>query len=231
MQQIRIFWAGDSTVKQNLYRTYPQTGIGQVMNRFFKREVQIYNYAQNGRSTKSFIEEGRLELIDKELKKGDFLFIQFGHNDSKPEVERGTEPNTTFKEYLMKYIEVARKHEAIPVLITPVTRRQFNEQEELVASHGEYPKAMRELAKKEQVALIDLTQKSEELVQKVGAEYSKRWYMMFEAGVFENEPYCRGLNDTTHLQYEGAVVMGKLIAEGLVELGEVYENLIDSEAF
>ena len=230
MKEIRIFWAGDSTVKQNFYNTYPQTGIGQVMNRYFKREVQVYNYAQNGRSTKSFIEEGHLALIDKELSEGDYFFIQFGHNDSKPDEERRTEPDTTFKENLKKYIQVARSHNATPVLITPASRRHFNENGEFIPSHGEYPRAMREVAVEENVSLIDLNKKSEQLVSETGDEASKKWYMIFDAGIYEKEAYCNGLLDNTHFQYEGAMVMGKLVAESLLELGGEYSELIEKEA-
>lgn len=230
MKEIRIFWAGDSTVKQNFRNKYPQTGIGQVMNRYFKREVQVYNYAQNGRSTKSFIEEGHLEKIESELKEGDYLFIQFGHNDSKEDPLRRTEPDTTFKDYLKQYIQVARNHGAKPVLITPAGRRHFSEDGTYLPSHGEYPKAMREVAAMEQVPLIDLTAKSEAFLTKTGDEASKKLYMIFEAGRYPQEEYRNGLFDNTHFQYEGAMVMGGFVAQGLWELGEEYRELLENEA-
>ena len=124
----KIFWAGDSTVKQNNYTSFPQTGIGQAFALFIKQSIRIENYAQNGRSTRSFIAEGRLDAIDKRIGEGDFLFIQFGHNDEKKQdPSRYTESFGSYQENLLKFIDVARKHGAHPVLITPLYRRKFNE--------------------------------------------------------------------------------------------------------
>lgn len=119
-----IFWAGDSTVKQNSVWTYPQTGIGQVFDRYVKRyHVQIENYAENGRSTKQFIDEGRLALIYDRISEGDFLFVQFGHNDEKASdpallypTRRASSPAN-----LEKFVNVARNKKATPVFITPLT--------------------------------------------------------------------------------------------------------------
>ncbi|MGN0779629.1 MAG: GDSL family lipase, partial [Aristaeellaceae bacterium] len=119
-----IFWAGDSTVKQNSIETYPQTGIGQVFDRFVRRyEVQVENYAENGRSTRQFIDEGRLAVIYDRITEGDFLFIQFGHNDEKvQDPARYTDPDTDFPVNLGKFVNVARNKKATPVFITPLTR-------------------------------------------------------------------------------------------------------------
>ena len=122
----KIFWAADSTVQTNDFTTYPQTGIGQVFPLFVKNEYQIVNHAKNGRSTKSFMDEGRLKAIEEKIGAGDFLFIQFGHNDEKSQdPARYTEPFSTFMENLEIFINVARKHGAYPVLITPLERRCF----------------------------------------------------------------------------------------------------------
>ena len=116
-----IYWAGDSTVQTNDYTTYPQNGIGQIFPIFLKEEYRVENHAKNGRSTKSFMDEGRLAAIDEKIEEGDFLFIQFGHNDEKDEdPSRYTTPFGTFQENLKIYIETARKHGAYPVLITPL---------------------------------------------------------------------------------------------------------------
>jgi len=121
---VRIFWAADSTVQTNDITTYPQTGIGQVFSLYTRDGVVVSNHAKNGRSTKSFMDEGRLDVIDGQISEGDFLFIQFGHNDEKNEdPTRYTEPYSTFMENLKAYIDVARKHKANPVLITPLKRR------------------------------------------------------------------------------------------------------------
>ena len=124
----RIFWAGDSTVKQNDFTSYPQCGIGQGFSLFVKKEILIVNRAENGRSTKSFIDEGRLEFIKENIRKGDFLFIQFGHNDEKNDPLRYTDPQTTFKENLRTFIDTARNAGAYPLLITPLYRRLFAEE-------------------------------------------------------------------------------------------------------
>ena len=114
----KIFWAADSTVQTNDFTKYPQTGIGQVFPLFVKNEYQIVNHAKNGRSTKSFMDEGRLKAIEEQIGAGDFLFIQFGHNDEKKEdPTRFTEPFSTYMENLETFIRVARDHSAYPVLI------------------------------------------------------------------------------------------------------------------
>ncbi|MBN2221171.1 MAG: rhamnogalacturonan acetylesterase, partial [Vallitaleaceae bacterium] len=158
----RVYWAGDSTVKENNFTTYPQTGIGQVMKLFLKKEVEIYNHAENGRSTKSFIDESRLATIYNDLREGDFLLIQFGHNDAKQEdTSRFTEPFGEYQENLEKFINVARNRKAYPVLITPLCRRWFLENGEMDSNiHGDYPIAMMEVAKKLQVPLINLYEAS-----------------------------------------------------------------------
>ena len=107
----KIVYAGDSTVAFNKIYTYPQTGMSQGLLLYLKDEVGMKSFAVNGRSTKSFIDQGRLEKIDKVLEKGDFLLIQFGHNDEKDDPLRHTDPFTTYQENLMKFIETARRHE------------------------------------------------------------------------------------------------------------------------
>ena len=131
----RIFWAADSTVQTNDYTTYPQTGIGQVFPLFVKPEYQVCNHAKNGRSTKSFMDEGRLKAIEEKIGAGDFLFIQFGHNDEKKEdPTRYTEPFSTYMENLETFIRVAKDHSAYPVLITPLERRCFMDEKHLGSS-------------------------------------------------------------------------------------------------
>lgn len=221
----RIFWAGDSTVKQNDYTTYPQTGIGQGMSLFLKKEIFVINYAENGRSTKSFIEEGRLDQIDSELKEGDFLFIQFGHNDEKPDVARHTDAYTTYQENLKKFIEVAHKHKAVPVLITSLYRRLFDENGILIdGTHQNYPDAMIDLGKQLSVPVIDLCSLSKSLIQDAGTEKSKRWFLHIPANVYSHFP--DGKQDNSHLQYEGAVTFSGLIANELRNLGGSYEELL-----
>ena len=221
-----IYWAGDSTVQYNGIKTYPQTGIGQVFNLFIKPEIMISNHAKNGRSTKSFIDESRLEPIYDSITEGDFLFIQFGHNDEKKDdPARYTEPFGEFVENLEKFVNVARNKKAHPVIITPVERRNFIDVSTPTEfNHDEYVKAMKQTAEKLNVALIDLNSMSREELKKKGVEASKDWYMHLPEGVY---PYhMEGLADNTHLKYAGAVAYAGCIARGLKELGGIYEELL-----
>lgn len=222
----RIFWAGDSTVQTNDITTYPQTGIGQVFSLYIKESITVCNHAKNGRSTKSFLDEGRLEPIAKEIGAGDYLFIQFGHNDEKiQDPARYTEPFGTYKENLKLFIDTARSRGAKPVLITPLERRCFTDEKHLDAgAHGEYVAAMKETAKQENVPIIDLYSQSRMEMEKVGAEESMKWFMNLEPGEYLSCP--EGKEDNTHLKYEGAVRFAGLVAKGLKELGGEYRELL-----
>ena len=225
----KIFWAGDSTVQTNNYTTYPQTGIGQVFSLFIKKEYQVVNHAKNGRSTKSFMDEGRLKAIEEQISVGDFLFIQFGHNDEKIEdPDRYTEPFSTFMENLEIYIKVALDHSAYPVLITPLERRCFKDVKHLgIGAHSDYVAAMKQTAEKCNVPLIDLYSMSRMELKKAGEKQSRKWYMYFPAGVYPN--HMEESKDNTHLRYEGAVHFASLIAKGLKEQGGLYANLLLDE--
>lgn len=223
----RIFWAGDSTVQYNDFTTFPQTGIGQVMRLFIKEEVEIKNHAKNGRSTKSFIDESRLATIYNEITEGDFLFIQFGHNDQKKEdPNRYADPFGEYQINLEKFVNVARNKKAHPVLITPITRRNFTDEKTLDQnSHGDYPLAMIEIGKRLDVPVIDLFSMSKKFVEAKGDEGSKKYFMHLKPGEYIN--YKDGLNtDNTHLQYEGAVAFANMIAIGLKNLGGIYKELL-----
>lgn len=225
----KIFWAADSTVQNNDVTTYPQTGIGQVFPMYVKEGMFVLNHAKNGRSTKSFIDEGRLEAIDREIGEGDFLFIQFGHNDEKIEdPTRYTEPFSTYIDNLETYIKVARKHGANPVLITPIERRLFDENDELMESmHTDYVEAMKQTAEKNNVPLVNLFTMSRAALEQAGEKESRKWHMFFDAGLYENYP--EGKQDNTHLRYEGALLYAGLIAKGLYALGGIYAELIVDE--
>lgn len=227
MSKKRIFWAGDSTVQFNSIVTYPQTGIGQVMPLYLSEDVEVHNHAKNGRSTKSFISDGRLKEIEKEISEGDFLFIQFGHNDEKEsDPERFTRPDVEFKENLFKYIAVAENAKAYPVFITPLTRRTYVSSHKLDAGfHLPYVNAMKEISKEKNIPLVDLYSMSREGVEKAGEEVTYNWYMHVPARVYPYKP--DGLDtDNTHLQYAGAVIFAGMIAKGLMMLGGRYAELI-----
>jgi beta-xylosidase/lysophospholipase L1-like esterase len=222
----RILWAGDSTVKQNDITTYPQTGIGQVMHLYLKKDVTILNYAENGRSTKSFIDEGRLEQIDCIIQPNDFLLIQFGHNDQKLEdPSRYTKAFGEYQTNLQLFLDTALHHCAHPVLVTPLYRRYFDEADQIKKDvHFDYPTAMKALALEQGIPIIDLCEASKALLARTGDEPSKRWFMHLKSGEFENYP--DGITDNTHLRYDGAVVMAGLVAEGLARLGGIYSELL-----
>lgn len=225
----KIFWAGDSTVQTNDYRTYPQTGIGQVFPLFLKDGYSVENHAKNGRSTKSFMDEGRLKIIEEQIGEGDFLFIQFGHNDEKTQdLTRYTDPFSTFMENLETYIRVARNHKAYPVLITPLERRCFMDETHLgIGAHSDYVSAMKQTAEKCNVPLVDLYSMSRTALKKAGECGSRKWYMYFDADVYPNHP--EGSKDNTHLRYEGAVIFASMIAKGLKKIGGIYGEMIWDE--
>ncbi|MGN0387052.1 MAG: rhamnogalacturonan acetylesterase [Lachnospiraceae bacterium] len=222
----RIFWAGDSTVQYNDISTYPQTGMGQVMNLFLKPEVELFNYAKNGRSTKSFMEDGRLDLIRQQIEKGDIFLIQFGHNDEKKsDATRYTTPFGTYMENLKIYVDTARQKEAYPVLITPVERRCFQEDGTLgPGEHGEYVEAMKRVAFEMNVPCIDLYTKSREFMNSIGPDEARKLHVVVEAGIYPGFP--EGKNDHTHLNYRGAVRYASFIAEGLYNLGGIYREVL-----
>ncbi len=221
-----IFWAGDSTVACNRFNTYPQTGIAQAFDRYTKEDVVIVNHAVNGRSTKSFIDESRLAAIYNDITEGDYLFIQFGHNDEKiKDPTRYTDPHGEFIVNLGKFVNVARNKKAYPVFITSVERRLFDEEGKLKPSeHTEYVKGMKEAGEKFNVPVVDLFTMSRSFLEKCGDEDSKKYYMNLKEGEANWAP--EGLTDNSHLKYEGAMLYAGMIAKGLVDLGDHYESLI-----
>lgn len=212
----KIYWAGDSTVAKNTIETWPQTGIGQEFERFLRGGVRVENFALNGRSTKSFMDEGHLDAIAAQIQAGDFLFIQFGHNDEKmSDPLRYADPHTEYRENLKKFVETARRHEAIPVIISPIARRLFDaEGKFLPGSHGEYPEACRIVAEETGTAFVEMTKVSEDYIAMLGD--------------FASRPLYVYPKDNSHLQMQGAVVMGGFLADGLLKLGSPYSDLLVS---
>lgn len=205
-----LFLAGDSTVTDETPAKFPYAGWGQMMSLYLKHDVAVANHAVSGRSSKSFIDEGRLDPILEEIKAGDYLFIQFGHNDEKDDPKRHTDPESTYPEHLKQYIDGARAKQATPVLITSVHRRFFDAEGRLQDTHGAYLEAVRALAKQEQIALIDLAEKSKELFEALGDEGTKELFMWGAPGEFLNFP--AGVEDNTHFQERGAVRIAELVA-------------------
>jgi lysophospholipase L1-like esterase len=215
--KITVFLIGDSTMSDKPNpEINPERGWGQMLPLFFKENVIIKNFAVNGRSTKSFIDEGRWDSVASEIQKGDYVFIQFGHNDQKiKDSLRFTNPLTAYRYNLMKFVNETRKKGGIPVSFSPIVRRKFNEFGVLIDTHGLYPLVMRQVATELSVPFIDLQFKSENLVLSTGQEKSKEIYLWIESG--QNPMYPEGKQDNTHFSVKGATEIAKLAIEGLKE--------------
>jgi lysophospholipase L1-like esterase len=214
-QKTTIYTIGDSTManKKNPEEN-PEHGWAQVLPPFFSNKITIENRAVNGRSTKSFIEEGKWEAISKNLKKGDYVFIQFGHNDQKiSNPERYTNPHTAYRNNLIKFVKETRDKGAIPVLFTSIVRRNFNEEGTLIDTHGAYTLETRLVAQEYNVPFIDLQYLSEKLEMSYGVEKSKKLHLHFEPS--ENPFYKEGKHDDTHLSKLGATEIAKLAIDDL----------------
>lgn len=213
-EPIVVYLAGDSTMAEKRPEKRPETGWGEFLQRHFRPEkVRIENRAQNGRSTKSFINEGRWQAIVDDLKKGDYVFIQFGHNDaSKDKGERYTTP-ADYRKNLIRFVTEARSRGAHLVLLTPIVRRRFNEKGEFYDTHGEYPAIVRAVAAEYRVPLVDLHRASEKLLVEQGAAETKKLFLHLSAG--ENANYPHGIEDNTHFSPRGAEAMARLAIEGL----------------
>jgi len=211
---LKLFIAGDSTAADQ--EGFPYAGWGQMLSMYLKHDVVVANHAASGRSSRSFIDEGRLDAIKTEIRKDDFLFIQFGHNDEKNDPERNTEPYSSYQQYLMQYIEAARNVGAHPVLLTSVQRRYFHADGTLQDTHGDYLPAMQQLAAEQGVPLIDMAEKTKALYESLGPERSKSLFVIGERGEFVSFP--DGVMDNTHFQDYGAIKIAGLVAEGIREL-------------
>jgi len=214
---MQVFIAGDSTAAEYAPESYPQLGWGMVLKCAFGDDVTVRNYAKNGRSSKSFIDEGFFAQIETEIRRGDTLLIQFGHNDSKSEdPKRFTAPDGDYKAWLSRYLEMARAKRAQPVLITPVTRRKF-ENGVLVDTHAPYAKAMRELAASTRTPLIDLTADSMKWIAGLGDDASKRFYLVYTPEDHVAR-FPDGIVDNTHFSELGARRVAELVAERMAQL-------------
>lgn len=206
-----IYLAGDSTMAEKKLEKYPETGWGMEFQTFFKDNVTIANHAKNGRSTRTFIQEGRWDSIVHLLQPNDYVFIQFGHNDeSKKKVERYTSPDDYYKN-LCRFVDDVRAKNANPVLLTPVMRRRFNEAGEFYDVHGEYPDLVRKAALDKKAPLLDMHKASQELIVNLGEEASKSLFLIADSGVWENYP--NGIDDNTHFNQNGAKEMAALAVE------------------
>lgn len=210
--KIQIFLIGDSTLANKQPGDAPETGWGMVFQDFFENNIQVQNHAMNGRSTKSFIQEGRWTTVSNNMKAGDWVLIQFGHNDSKDkDTSRYAAANTDYKTNLTRFVNETRAKGGKPVLITPVMRRRFDENGKFFDTHGDYPSAVKAVANALKVPLIDLHKLSQEVIVQHGMEGSKALFMHLEGGYYPKFP--KGIVDDTHFSEYGAKIMAGLVAK------------------
>jgi lysophospholipase L1-like esterase len=210
-QKTTLYCIGDSTManKKDPDKN-PEHGWAQVLQPFFSDNIVVENKAVNGRSTKSFINEKRWDSIYKKLKKGDYVFIEFGHNDEKIEDStRYTNPHTSYRYNLIRFVKETRAKGATPILLTSIARRNFNEKGVLVPTHGDYPLETRLVAQEYKVPFIDLEYYTELLEQSYGPVKSKDLHLHFKAG--ENAYYDKDKADDTHLSLLGATKIAAIV--------------------
>ena len=212
-QPVTLFLAGDSTIAEKLASKRPETGWGEYLGvQFLPGKVVVDNRARNGRSTRTFIEEGRWQALVDYIRPGDYVFIQFGHNDASVQKADRYTPPADYRRNLERFVADVRARRATPILLTPVARRRF-EGGRLLPSHGEYPQIVRAIAKEQDVALIDLLARSEAMLREAGDEGSKSLFLWLKPGV--NPNYQDGVEDDTHFSPTGARGMAEAVADGL----------------
>ncbi|MFD1185173.1 rhamnogalacturonan acetylesterase [Pontibacter rugosus] len=211
-KEITLFLVADSTVADKPYANgNPEKGWGQVFPLYLQEGIKVANHAVNGRSTKSFRDEGRWDKVLKDIKKGDYVIIEFGHNDQKSEdPKRYAAPETDYRKNLERYIAETRAKGGIPVLATPIVRRKF-ENGQLVDTHSKYPDVVRAVAAAQNVPLLDLEKRTRELVSRYGEERSKDLFLHLQPGEYESLP--EGRQDDTHLSAYGAFRVSDLVAQ------------------
>lgn len=207
----RIVIVGDSTASSYPAARFPRTGWGQVVDDFVSADVAILNRAVSGRSTRDYRSLGHFDAVMAELREGDLLLIQFGHNDEKIEdPARYSDAVTAFPAGLREFVRGARARGAVPVLLTPVARRVFDGQGRPVDTHGDYAQAVRQVAAAEHVTLIDLAQRSMDWIEALGPDASKAYYL-YDPAI--------NLADDTHFHHRGAVAVACLVVSDLVAQG------------
>jgi lysophospholipase L1-like esterase len=223
-KKITIWLCGDSTMSIKEKKAYPETGWGMPFVYFWDSTVTVVNKAKNGRSTKSFRNEGLWKRILDESSEGDYVLIQFGHNDEVPTKSNATtEPE--FRNNLTVFISEARNKKINPVLLTPVARRKFDSLGKIVGTHDVYAQIVREVAIKENVPLIDMDIKGQQLYQQMGVEDSKLLFLQLKPG--EHPNYPDGKEDNTHFSELGARLVAQIVLKEIRELKlELGERII-----
>jgi lysophospholipase L1-like esterase len=223
-KKINIFIAGDSTGSIKETKAFPETGWGMPFVYFWDSTVTVVNKAKNGRSTKSFRNEGLWKQILDESSEGDYVLIQFGHNDEVPTKSSATtEPE--FRNNLTVFISEARNKKINPILLTPVARRKFDSTGRIVGTHDVYAQIVREVATKEIVPLIDMDKKGQQLYQQMGVENSKLLFLQLKPG--EHPNYPDGKEDNTHFSELGARLIAQIVLKEIKGLKlELAERIV-----
>ncbi|WP_257669146.1 rhamnogalacturonan acetylesterase [Parapedobacter tibetensis] len=221
-RQITVFLIGDSTVADKPYReSNPEKGWGQVLPLYFDEGVRVENHALNGRSTKSFRDEGHWDKVKERIKTGDYVIIEFGHNDQKANSPaRYADPDVEYPQQLEQYIQETQERGGIPVLATPIVRRKFDDRGYLLETHGKYPEAVRKVAEEQGVVLLDMHARTRELLLEWGPERSKSLFLHLAPGQYET--LAKGATDDTHLSGTGAFKLCDLaVAEMKAKIPEL----------
>lgn len=209
---VRILLAGDSTMADKPIPDNPERGWGMVLPSYFNKNVVIENYARNGRSTRSFIDEGRWANLVAHIQKGDYVIIQFAHNDEKINTPRYASP-ATYAVNLSRFVTDVRAKGGIPILCTPVMRRKFDDQGHFVNTHGAYPDSSRAVAKRMHVPLFDLSKQTTTLLVSLGEEGSKKLFLHIAPGQYKSLP--DGRTDDTHSSILGAMQNARFVVDDI----------------
>jgi lysophospholipase L1-like esterase len=220
-KKIRVWLIGDSTMSVKDIKAYPETGWGMPFVYFWDSTVTVDNRAKNGRSTKSFMEEGLWKPVVAEMQEGDYVFIQFGHNDEVSTKKTYT-TETEFKNNLALYINETKNKKAFPVLLTPVARRKFDSTGHIQETHAVYAQIGRDVARENNIPLIDLDEKSKALFQQLGPDASKYLFNYVKPG--EHPNYPEGKEDDTHFNELGARKVAEIV---LTEIKNLKLELAD----
>ena len=215
-KKITVWLCGDSTMSIKEKKAYPETGWGMPFVYFWDSTVTIENLAKNGRSTSSFRNEGLWKIVLDKAGEGDYVFIQFGHNDEVSTKKTYT-TETEFKNNLKQYIAEARGKKAIPILLTPMARRKFDAAGKIEGTHDVYSQIVRDVAKEEKVILFDMDKITQQLYQRFGVENSKLLFMQLKPN--EHPNYPDGKEDNTHFNELGARLVAQLV------LGEIKKQI------
>jgi len=220
-KKVTIWMCGDSTMSIKEKKAYPETGWGMPFVYFWDSTVNVENLAKNGRSTGSFRNEGLWQIVLDKATEGDYVFIQFGHNDEVPTKKTYT-TEAEFKNNLRQYVSEARSRKATPILLTPMARRKFDANEKIEGTHDVYSQIVRDVAKEERVVLFDMDKITQQLYQQFGVENSKLLFMQLKPN--EHPNYPEGRDDNTHFNELGARLIAQRV---LTEIRSLVPDLGD----